>query len=155
MMKHKKSLLMISIMFVLILSVALASAADFDWIKDFNIQAQVDPSGFKARLAARFQIGDAQINAVISNVPDPGDAYMVLRLGEMSSRSTDYVLEQYKSGKHKGWGALAKSLGIKPGSEEFKALKRGNDLGNNGGKQKEKGQNKEKVKMKSKGKGKE
>lgn len=154
-MKHKKSLLMISIMFVLILSVALASAADFDWIKDFNIQAQVDPSGFKARLAARFQIGDAQINAVISNVPDPGDAYMVLRLGEMSSRSTDYVLEQYKSGKNKGWGALAKSLDIKPGSEEFKALKRGNDLGNNGGKEKEKGQSKEKAKMKSKGKGKE
>ena len=146
---------MISIMFVLILSVALASAADFDWIKDFNIQAQVDPSGFKARLAARFQIGDAQINAVISNVPDPGDAYMVLRLGEMSSRSTDYVLEQYKSGKNKGWGALAKSLDIKPGSEEFKALKRGNDLGNNGGKEKEKGQSKEKAKMKSKGKGKE
>jgi hypothetical protein len=154
-MKPKKKSLMISIMFVLLSSAALASAADFDWIKDFNIQAQIDPSGFKARLATRFQIGDAQINAVLSNVSDPGDAYMVLRLGEMSSKPTEYVIDQYKSGKNKGWGVLAKSLGIKPGSEEFQALKRGNDLGNIGGKQKEKAQGKEKIRGKSKGKGKE
>ena len=28
----------------------------------------------------------------------------------------------------KGWGNLAKTLGIKPGSREFHALKRGHDL---------------------------
>jgi len=28
---------------------------------DLNIRAQADPSGFKASLAARFKIGDAQI----------------------------------------------------------------------------------------------
>lgn len=105
-----------------------AVAGDFDWIKDLNIQAQADPSGFRARLGARFRIGDAEINAVLSNVEYPGDAYMVLRLGEMSNRPTDYVVNQYRSGKGKGWGALAKSLGIKPGSEEFHALKNGHDL---------------------------
>lgn len=105
-----------------------AVAGDFDWIKDLNIQAQADPSGFRARLGALFRIGDAEINAVLSNVEYPGDAYMVLRLGEMSNRPTDYVVNQYRSGKGKGWGALAKSLGIKPGSEEFHALKNGHDL---------------------------
>jgi len=105
-----------------------AVAGDFDWIKDLNIQAQADPSGFRARLGARFRIGDAEINAVLSNVEYPGDAYMVLRLGEMSNRPTDYVVNQYRTGKGKGWGALAKSLGIKPGSEEFHALKNGHDL---------------------------
>ena len=66
---------------------------------------------------------------------------MVLRLGEMSKQPTENVIKKYKSGKGKGWGALAKSLGIKPGSKEFHALKRGHDIYD------------EKPKMKSKGKG--
>jgi hypothetical protein len=152
-MKLQKISIVVSVMFLLCLTATVASAADFDWLKDFNIQAQADLSGFKARLSARFNIGDAQVNAVISNVPDPGDAYMVLRLGEMSSKPTQYVIEQYKSGKHQGWGALAKSLGIKPGSAEFKALKSGSDMGNPSGNVKDK--NKGQDKGKNKGKGKE
>jgi hypothetical protein len=46
----------------------------------------------------------------------------------MSGRSIDVVTAQYKKNKGRGWGALAKSLGIKPGSPEFHALKRGDDL---------------------------
>jgi hypothetical protein len=130
---------------------AIASAGDFDWLKDLNIQAQADPSGFKATLGARFKIGDTEINAVLSNVKDPADAYMVLRLGEMSSKPTGYVVEQYSSGKNKGWGALSKSLGIKPGSQEFDALKRGHDLkyGNAEGDDQNKGAKKNKGKGKS------
>jgi hypothetical protein len=113
---------------MLLLVATSAAAGDFDWVKDFNIQAQADPSGFRARIAARFQIGDAQITAVLGTTPAPADAYIALRLGEISRQPTDYVLREYKASKGKGWGALAKSLGIKPGSEEFKALKRGQDL---------------------------
>jgi hypothetical protein len=53
---------------------------------------------------------------------------MVLRLGEMSNKPPEYVIKEYKERKGKGWGVLAKSLGIKPGSKEFHALKRGQDL---------------------------
>lgn len=120
-------------------------AADFGWMNDFNIRAEADSSGFRARLATRFQIGDAHISAVLGNVERPADAYMVLRLGEMANRPPEYVLERYKSAKGKGWGALAKSLGIKPGSREFHTLKRGHDLY---------GEDKGKGKRKSKGKGK-
>ena len=127
-MKLPKIVFMISIMILPILSAAIVAAGDFDWIKDFNIRAEADPSGFRARLAARFKIGNVEINAVLSNVKDPADAYIVLRLGEMSSKPTDYVIGKCRSGKGKGWGALAKSLGIKPGSKEFHALKRGSDL---------------------------
>ena len=119
-------MLVVSLLFLLVASTALAD--DFDWIRDFNIQAESDPSGFRARLAARFQIGDVQIKTVLSNVEKPADAYMVLRLGEMSKQPVNYVLKKYKSGKGKGWGNLAKSLGIKPGSKEFHALKRHHDL---------------------------
>jgi hypothetical protein len=131
---------------ILLFVSSISVAADFDWIKDLNIQAQADPSGFRARLGARFRIGDAEISAVLGNVAYPGDAYMVLRLGEMSRHPTDYVLQQYRTGKGKGWGALAKSLGIKPGSAEFHALKDGHDLygdkGVGGGDQKGKGKGK-------------
>jgi hypothetical protein len=113
-------------MFLLFTSAALAG--DFDWLQDLNIRAEVDPSGFRAELATRFKIGNAEINTVISNVEKPSDAYMVFRLGEMSQQPTDYVIKKYRSGKGHGWGILAKSLGIKPGSKEFHALKRGHDL---------------------------
>jgi len=103
-------------------------ADGFGWAEDFNIQAQADPSGFRARLATRFKIGDVQVRAVLSNFERPSDAYIVLRLGEMSNRSIDYVVDKYRHNKANGWGALAKSLGIKPGSAEFHALKRGHDL---------------------------
>jgi hypothetical protein len=132
-MKLFKILLISSMALLVVSSVALAS--DFGWTRDFNIQAQVDPSGFRARLATRFNLGDVQVKAVLSNFDSPADAYMMLRLGEMSGMPTNYVVKKYRHTKGKGWGALAKSLGIKPGSEEFHALKSGQDLhgGNNRG----------------------
>ena len=141
-MKLQKMLFMVLVVFLVVSSAAVVAAGDFDWIQDLNISAEADPSGFRARLAARFKIGDAQINAVLSNVEKPADAYMVFRLGEMSAKPTDYVIEKYKSGKGKGWGALAQSLGIKPGSKEFHALKRGDDFYDDKDKGKGKGKSK-------------
>ncbi len=121
---------MVSVLLLFISSATAAGVAaeDFAWTKDFNIKAEADPSGFKAQLAARFKIGDAEINLVLSNVGKPADAYILLRLGEMSSKPIDYVIKKYKANKGKGWGVLARSLGIKPGSKEFHALKLGDDL---------------------------
>jgi hypothetical protein len=141
----------LKMLFVILLELLLvssaASAGDFDWIKDFNIKAAADPSGFRARLEARFQVGDIEIRTVLGNVEKPADAYMLLRLGEMSNKPIDYVIEKHKAEKGKGWGVLAKSLGIKPGSKDFHALKQGQDL------YVDKHRAKDKVKSKSKGKG--
>ena len=145
-MKLQKTLFMVSVMFLLVSSAVIVTADDFDWIKDINIRAEADPSGFRARLAARFNIGDAQINVVLSNVERPADAYMIFRFREMSAKPTDYIIEKYRSEKGKGWGAIAKSLGIKPGSEEFHALKRGNDIYDDNDKDKGKGKDKSKNK---------
>lgn len=139
-MKIIKIFFMVSMPLLLFSSTVVAR--DFEWTRDFNIQAEANPSGFRARLATRFKVGDAQIKIVLNNIEEPADAYMVLKLGEMSHQPTENVIEEYKSGKGKGWGALAKSLGIKPGSKEFQALKRGHDLYD------------EKPKVKSKAKGK-
>ena len=142
--------ILFSALMMLLLVSSISVAGDFDWVKDFNIKANIDPSGFRARLATRFRIGNAKIEAVISNVEKPADAYIVFRLGEMSGQSTDNVVENYKIGKGKGWGALAKSLGIKPGSKEFHALKRGHDLYDSESKSKNKAKGKGKTKSKGK-----
>ena len=60
-MKPQKILFMFSVIFFFFASATIVSAADFDWIKDLNIKAQVDLSGFKATLATRFKIGDAEV----------------------------------------------------------------------------------------------
>ena len=142
-MKPLKILFVILLQLLLVSSVA--SAGDFDWCKNFNIQAEADPSGFRARLGARFQVGDVEIETVLGNVERPADAYMLFRLGEMSNQPVSHVIEKYKAGKGKGWGVLAKSLGIKPGSQDFHALKQGQGLYND----KDRG----KGKVKGKGKG--
>ena len=103
-------------------------AGEYGWLKDMNVKAEADPSGFRARLGARFKINDIEVKAVLDTANKPADAYMILRMGEMSGRSTDYVIKQYKANQGKGWGVIAKSLGIKPGSSEFHALKQGQDL---------------------------
>ena len=106
---------------------AVANSADFPWIPDFNRRAAADLVEFRANLSARFNVGPAQIDAIIGRVPTPADVYLIFRFGEMSGKSPEYVLTKYKAGK-RGWGALAQSLGIKPGSREFHALKQGHDL---------------------------
>src|SRR5512135_2145331 len=140
--------IMLAGLIVFLLASSAALAGDFDWINDLNIRAAADPSGFRVQLATRFKIGNAEINTVISNVEKPADAYMVLRLAEMSHQPTDYVVRQYRSDRGRGWGVLAKSLGIKPGSKEFHALKRGHDLYDHNGKGKGKGKSKGKWKDK-------
>lgn len=127
-MRFQKAWIIIPVMLAVVSWASVVSGSDFDWMKNFNIRAEADPSGFRGELATRFRIGDVEINAVLSNVERPADAYMIFRLGEMSSHSPEYVMKRYRSEKGKGWGALAKSLGIKPGSREFHALKHSDDL---------------------------
>ena len=54
---------------------------------------------------------------------EPAEIYLSLELSKLSGRSVDEVVEIYKVHKDKGWGYIAKQLGIKPGSAEFHKLK--------------------------------
>jgi hypothetical protein len=121
-------------------------AGNYGWTNDMNLKAEANPDGFRARLGVRFKINDIEVKAVIKSVDKPADAYMVLRMGEMSGHPTDYVLKQYQANRGKGWGTVAKSLGIKPGSSEFHALKQGHDLYDEGGNSNNKGKGKTKNK---------
>ena len=103
-------------------------AGDFDWLKNLNIEAKADLSSFRLKLASRFNIGDAEIKTVIRATDKPSDAYMIFRLGEMTHRTVDDVIRVYRPNKKRGWGYMAKKLGIKPGSHEFHELKERHDF---------------------------
>lgn len=105
-----------------------AAAADFDWTLAFNAKYQLATDQFFDQMAVRFNIGNDGVSAVVEATKDYANAYIVFRLAEISKKPVDSVLDVYQSQKGQGWGALAKRLGIKPGSAEFKALKAGHDL---------------------------
>lgn len=139
-----------SMLFVAVATISFA--AEYGWMDAFNSTAQADPTGYKQRLADRFNVGQATISDVLHVAKNPADAYMLFRLGEMSATPTDQVLKKYNAEKDKGWGALAKSMGIKPGSAEFHALKNGEDLYGSKGSSKDKNEGKGKDNSKGKGK---
>lgn len=120
----KKMLFRLSLLVFLLLPAT--AWADLDsFLGSLNVQAQTDLPGFKARLSAQFGVPIPRIDTIITQVKAPADAFMCLQLGQMSRKAPETVVTTYQSGKGKGWGVIAKELGIKPGSAEFHALKRG------------------------------
>lgn len=94
-------------------------------LNKLNNEARANLSAFSARISAQFGVPEAQVSVVLSTVSKPADAFMVFQLGKMTSQPPDKVLQVYQTEKGRGWGAMARDLGIKPGSSEFHALKRG------------------------------
>lgn len=105
-----------------------AFSQEFKWVSGFNEQANFDIDEFKRILAERFRQKLGEINPIFKEMKTPSDTYMAYKLSEMSKRPVSDVVKVYGNGKSKGWGALAKRLGIKPGSKEFHELKRQDDL---------------------------
>ena len=83
----------------------VASAGDLDdFVKDLRLEAKADSSGFKYRLRSQFEVSGTKVDMVLSNVSDPADAYMVLRVGKVTGKTLKAVLGVYKANKGKGWG---------------------------------------------------
>jgi hypothetical protein len=114
-----------ALLIALLAAPAMAGDGLDAFLSRVNIQARADLNGFSAQVSAQFGVPEAQVRVVLGRVSEPADAFMVFQLGQMSRQPTDTVLRVYQSGKSRGWGALAQELGIKPGSAEFHALKRG------------------------------
>lgn len=95
--------------------------ADLDKI---NAEANLDFGAFKTNLALSYDVSDKKIDYLsISVKMEPAEIYLALELSKLSGRSIDQVVEVYEVNRDKGWGFIAKELGIKPGSPEFHNLK--------------------------------
>lgn len=111
---------------LLLVAPAVATASLESFLSSVNVQARADLPGFSMKVAAQFGVPVPQVEAVLGVVAAPADAFMVFQLGQFAHRPPDTVLQTYQSRRGKGWGVIAKELGIKPGSREFHALKNGN-----------------------------
>jgi hypothetical protein len=95
------------------------------FLSNLNAQAQADLPGFKIGLSAQFGVPLPTVDSIIAEVRLPVDAFLCLQLGQMTRKPLGSVMEVYQRSHGKGWGVIAKELGIKPGSPDFHALQSG------------------------------
>ena len=97
--------------------------ADMDThLSEINENASSDYEAFKDNLSENSEITNEEIDRYINEENmEPADIYYASVLSSASDRPVSEVVGMYK--EKKGWGAVAKELGIKPGSEEFHELK--------------------------------
>jgi hypothetical protein len=89
-----------------------------------NTDAKLDLGAFKTNLALSYDISERKIDYLSVSVKMvPAEIYLALELSRLSGKSIDQVVEVYEVNRDKGWGFIAKQLGIKPGSPEFHNLK--------------------------------
>lgn len=88
-----------------------------------NTSGQNDQSGFKSDMTLSFAVSVKTIDHMFSLNMQPGEVYISLEIARIVKRPVEDVLSVYKVHKAKGWGYIAKEMGIKPGSAEFHALK--------------------------------
>lgn len=91
-------------------------------LNELNVQASVDLGAFKASVAVEFKATEKKV-AELCKVMSPAEVYFAFQLSLLSKKPIDTVVTTYKTNKTKGWGVIAKELGIKPGSAEFHKLK--------------------------------
>jgi len=111
-----------------ILAACFASGAHADlasMLRDIDKQAKSDLMNFNKKLSQQFGLPLPQVDLLLKKVETPSDAFMVLHLGQMTGKPPEIVSDTYRVHKKKGWGAIAQELGIRPGSAEFHALRRG------------------------------
>lgn len=93
-------------------------------LNDINIKAKTDITLFKKDLAVEFNVSAGKVDKLMVDLNmSPADAYMTLQVADMTKKDVDVVSKSYSVNKDKGWGVIAKEMGIKPGSPEFHALK--------------------------------
>lgn len=101
-----------------------------------NTEAKNDLGTFKAGISLDYGIVGEKVDELL-DIMMPGEVELLGIIKDMLGISVDVIVESYQTNKDKGWRAIAKDLGIKPGSAEFHALKgkskggKGNS-GNNG-----------------------
>lgn len=99
--------------------------AEFDThLNEMNVMEKARLELFKAETAKEYKVEKSLIDKALDlKKMQPADVYMTMELAKVSKKNPEEVMKIYGENKEKGWGEIAKKLGIKPGSKEFKRLK--------------------------------
>ncbi|MES2557947.1 MAG: hypothetical protein V4604_17460 [Bacteroidota bacterium] len=110
-------------------------------LKTINTEAKKDLEQFKTDVSKKYSTTIDKIEALIKLGMQAADIIMAHEVSAIVLRPVDDVVACYEKNKGKGWGVIAKEMGIKPGSAEFHKLK-GNCKNKSNGKSKGKGKSK-------------
>ncbi|MCL6590077.1 MAG: hypothetical protein K6U80_09015 [Firmicutes bacterium] len=129
---HNKLLTVIFAMMVLFSAAVTAHGA----VTLESVLVQINSSGrnnfsyFRTQISLTYNIPVSQVDYYyISLRMAPADIYMTLELAAICRIQPVRVIEVYRIHRGRGWGYIARQLGIKPGSREFKRLMdRGNSF---------------------------
>ena len=115
-----------------------------------NANAKLDLKTFKIDVSTSHNLPIPKIEEMLQ-VMEPAEVVLAADIAQVAQKPIDSVVTSYKKNKGKGWGVVAKEMGIKPGSPQFHELKgktQKNKEKGNKGKSEEKGKDKGKGKKK-------
>lgn len=89
-------------------------------------EARTDPDGWVKTVSLRHAIPEADLRvARDTHRLEPADVFMASALAHLTGRPVLTVAETYRRNEGKGWGVVAREMGIRPGSPQFHELKKG------------------------------
>jgi hypothetical protein len=95
-------------------------------LADINQYGQRYPGPFVDEVARYHGAPRALVDALLTERHwAPGDIYFACALAQVAGQPCRVVVDAWERDHAQGWGAIAKRMGIAPGSEPFHRLKRG------------------------------
>lgn len=87
-----------------------------------NANAKLDLKTFKINISTSYNLSIPKVEELLQ-IMEPAEIILASDIAQVVQKPIDAVVTSYKKNKDKGWGVIAKEMGIKPGSPEFHALK--------------------------------
>ena len=89
-----------------------------------NTEANMNLPDFKSKLATTYNTTLPKVELCFKAGMTAGDAYIAFEISLLAKKPIETVITTFKKNKGKGWGVIAKEMGIKPGSPAFHQLKK-------------------------------
>jgi hypothetical protein len=94
-------------------------------LSNLNAEAGVYVDAYVSELSISYALPKVQIEDLVYKMRLPfGDVFVSVWLAATLKKPLSAVVKEYDVNKDRGWGVMAKNLGIKPGSEAFHSLKK-------------------------------
>lgn len=90
---------------------------------EVNTNAQLNLSGFKLNVSKTYNTPIEKVEKCFKVGMTAGDVIFAFELSTISRKPIELITTSFTKNKGKGWGVIAKEMGIKPGSPEFHRLK--------------------------------
>ncbi len=93
-------------------------------LNKINVEAEADFGAFQTEVKVSYDLSEKKLDYMHAQLGmSAGDIFIALEISKIAKVPLDDVLASYSKDKSKGWGYIAKQMGIKPGSPEFHQLK--------------------------------